>query len=260
MDLSVEDGLVLTPDGVVEADVGVQDGRIEEVGSVEDADRRLDAGGCVVVPGLVNAHTHASMSLLRGYADDLPLDVWLEDHIWPVESQLTADDVETGARLAAAEMVAGGTTAFADMYFHMDRVAAAVDDAGLRATLGYGVITAGKTKEEARRELREGVEFAVEHDGAADGRVSTMLCPHAPYTCDDESLEEAARLAREHGLRLHVHLSETASEVEDSVEDNGVRPPEHLDSLGFFDGDVYVAHGVHLDADDRGLLAQRDVG
>ncbi|MFP4174442.1 MAG: amidohydrolase [Halobacteriales archaeon] len=260
MELLVEDGHVYADGTVVRADIGVRDGRIAEVGDIEDADRVLDASDCLVLPGMVNAHTHASMSLLRGYADDLPLQTWLEDHIWPIEAHITAEDIRTGAELAAVEMIRGGTTAFADMYFEMGEVADAVEDSGLRAALGYGIITVGKDDDEAREELHEGVDFVRRYEGSADGRVSTMLCPHAPYTCDEETLREAARSAREEGVVLHTHLSETAGEVEDSVEAHGDRPPAYLDSLGFFDGDAYVAHGVHLNEEDIEMFARRGVG
>jgi len=260
MDLLVENGAVYAGGEVIDADVGVRDGRIAEVGDVGGADRVLDASGCLVLPGLVNAHTHASMTLLRGYADDLPLQTWLEDHIWPVEAHLTADDVRLGAELAAVEMVRSGTTAFADMYFRMDEVADVVDRSGLRASLGYGMITVDENDEGAREEVDRAVGFVREHDGAGDGRVQTMLCPHAPYTCDDETLSEAAEAARDEGVVLHTHLSETAGEVEDCLGAHDRRPPEYLDSLGVFEGDAYVAHGVHLDEDDVELLAHRGVG
>jgi 5-methylthioadenosine/S-adenosylhomocysteine deaminase len=260
MDLLIEGGHVYADGTVVRADVGVQDGCISEVGDIEDADRILNASGCLVLPGMVNAHTHASMSLLRGYADDLPLQTWLEEHIWPVEAHLTPDDVRVGAELAVLEMIKTGTTAFADMYFHMDEVAGVVEDSGLRAALGYGIITVGKGEEEARDELREGTEFVREYDGAADGRIETMLCPHAPYTCDDTTLREAAEAARDEEVVLHTHLSETADEVTDCVDEHGERPPAYLDSLGVFDGDAYAAHGVHLKDEEVEALAEGRVG
>lgn len=260
MELLVENGRVYKDGSVVDADVGVRDGLIAEVGEVDDADRVVDASDSLVLPGMVNAHTHASMTLLRGYADDLPLQTWLEDHIWRVEAHLTPEDIRVGAQLAAVEMIRSGTTAFADMYFEMDEVADVVEESGMRATLGYGIITVGKDDEEVREELREGIEFARENDGAADGRVSTMVTPHAPYTCDDETLCEAAEEARDTGVTVHTHLSETADEVGDIVEQEDARPPEYLDSLGVFDGDAYVAHGVHLDSNDIELLASKGVG
>ncbi|MDZ7689106.1 MAG: amidohydrolase [Halobacteriales archaeon] len=270
MDILVENGHVYADGNTVKADVGVRDGRIAEVGDVDDADRVIDASGSLVLPGMVNAHTHASMTLLRGYADDLPLQTWLEDHIWRVEGHLTPDDIRVGAELAVVEMIRSGTTAFADMYFEMEEVAEAVDEAGLRAKLGYGIITVGKDEEEVRDELREGIDFAREYDGKADGRLRTMVTPHAPYTCDDDTLRKAAEEARDADVTLHTHLSETAQEVDDCVENEGKRPPEYLNSLGVFDGgdddgdeedaDAYVAHAVHLNDSDIELLARRGVG
>lgn len=260
MDLCVRGGHVLVHGTVREADVGVVDGDIETVGDVGSADREIDASGCLVLPGLVNAHTHSPMTLLRGYADDLPLEEWLQEHIWPVEAHLEPEDVAAGARLAALEMIRSGTTAFADMYFGMDEVARVVEETGLRAVLGYGMVTAGKDDEEARAELDRGVEFVREHDGAADGRIQAMMTPHAPYSCDDWVLAEAAEHARDLGCPLHVHLNETAAEVEEFVEAEGGRPAHHLDDLGCWEGRAYVAHGVHVDRSERALLADRDVG
>lgn len=260
MDLCLEDGVVLTPDGVVDADVGVDDGEIREVGDVEDADRTVDCEGCVVAPGMVNAHTHAAMTLFRGYADDMPLERWLEDEIWPIEAKLTAEDVEAGARLAAVEMIRSGTTCFADMYFEMERVVDAVGDSGLKACLGYGAITVGKDEEEAREEFEESVEFAREHAESHGGRVRTMVTPHAPYTCDTETLRRASEAAAEEEVVLHTHLSETEGEVEDSVSEHGSTPARRLDDLGFWSADAYVAHGVHLDDGELSLMAEHDVG
>ncbi len=260
MDLCVRNGTVLTPEGLREADVGVRDGTIAAVGDVGEADRELDATDSLVLPGLVNTHTHAAMTLLRGYADDLPLGEWLSEYIWPVEAHLEPEDVEAGARLAALEMIRTGTTAFADMYFEMDRVAEAVADSGLRARLGYGIITEGKDDAAAREEVETGIRFAREYDGAADGRVRTMLTPHAPYTCGDWVFEEVAAAADDIGVPVHVHLAETSDNVEESLESTGERPAVHLDGLDFWDRPAYVAHGVHLDADDRALLAERGVG
>jgi len=260
MELAVTGGYVYSGGEAVEADVGVVDGRIQEVGDVEDADRILDASGSLILPGLVNAHTHTSMTLFRGYADDLPLQKWLEDHIWPAEAHLTPEDIRAGSRLAAVEMIRGGTTAFGDMYFEMGEVADVVEEAGLRARLGHGIITVGKDEEGIREEVDEGVSLVKEHDGKAEGRVGAMLCPHAPYTVDNETFRELAEEARDADVPLHTHMSETAENVEQSLEENSARPPEYLDSLGVFDGDAYVAHGVHLDDSDIDLLSSKDVG
>lgn len=259
MDTRVVDGHVWTPDGVVEADVGIRDGVIESVGTVEAAERTVDADGCLVLPGLINAHTHAAMTLLRGYADDVPLETWLREHVWPAEAELEDRDIAAGARLAAVEMIRTGTTCFADMYFGMDEVARVVDEAGLRAVLGHGVISEGKDEEAARDDAATGVAFVREWDGAADGRIQGMITPHAPYTCDDWLLREAAEARDELGCGLQIHLSETADEVEEIVGETGERPAWYCDEMGCWDDHASAAHCVHLDSDEMRLLADRGV-
>ena len=260
MDLAIRHGHAYVDGRIERVDIGVHDGRITTLGSVPDADRIVDATDCLVLPGLVNAHTHAAMTLLRGYADDLPLQQWLEEHIWPVEAALEPADIAAGARLAALEMIRSGTTAFADMYFGMPEVADVVNETGLRALLGYGMISAGKSDEAAQAELETGIEFAQRYDGQANGRIRTMITPHAPYTCDDWMLEEAASAALDLDCPLHIHVSETKSEVDDMVASEGVRPVAYLDRLGCWEPHSYIAHGVHLEATDRTMLANRRVG
>jgi len=135
-----------------------------------------------------------------------------------------------------------------------------VEASGLRSKLGHGIITVGKDRKGIRDEVKEGVSFAKEYNGTTDGRVQGMVCPHAPYTVGDGTFRELGEKAREAGVSVHTHMSEATENVEDSLEENGARPPEYLDSLGVFDGDVYVAHGVHLSDDDIGLLASKGVG
>ncbi|QDX40119.1 amidohydrolase [Salarchaeum sp. JOR-1] len=259
--LRVADGRVLRPDFSVErADVLVdQDaGEILDVGDVSDGDETLDAEGCLVMPGLVNAHTHAAMTLLRGYADDKPLDAWLQEDIWPAEAELTTEDVRTGTELALVEMIRGGVTAFADMYFEEPTVAETVADAGVRARLGHGVVTVGKDDEAARADNEESLSFAREYDGYADGRVRTMYAPHSLTTVDDDLLAEFTAAAREAGVPLHFHANETEGEVAPIVESEGERPLAHADGLGMLTGDDFLAHGVHVDAEEIDLLAARD--
>ncbi len=259
MDVVVRNGVVYTEDGFREAAVCVRDGRIERIGEPADADRVIDADGGIVLPGLVNAHTHAAMTLFRGYADDLPFDEWLFEHIVPVEEELTPEDIAAGARLAALEMIRTGTTAFADMYFYEETMADVVADVGLRATLGAGVVTDGKSEAELDERMAE-LRALNERDGDADGRVRTMMTPHAPYTCDDARLEELAEIAEETGIPYHLHVNETEGEVADLEEKYGQRPVHHLDSLGVLDTDAYVAHGVHLSESEIDVLAQKGVG
>jgi 5-methylthioadenosine/S-adenosylhomocysteine deaminase len=261
--LEITGGRVLTPEGRVrEADVLAdrETGRIVEVGETTGGEETLDAAGCLVVPGLINTHCHAAMTLLRGYADDRPLDAWLREDIWPVEGSLEADDILAGARLGLVELLKNGVTAVADMYFEVPAVATAVEEAGLRARLGHGVVTAGKDEADARADFEESLAVARELDGAANGRIRTALMPHSLTTVDAELLEEYAARAREAGLPLHYHANETETEVEPIVEEHGVRPLELADELGALEAGDFVAHAVHVDETEVDLLAERDVG
>jgi 5-methylthioadenosine/S-adenosylhomocysteine deaminase len=265
MTLGIAGGRVLRPGASVErADVLVDPdaGEILEIGpeAAEGADERLDATESLVIPGLVNAHCHAPMTLLRGNADDKALQAWLEEDVWPVEAELTPEDVEAGAELGVLEMLKGGITAFADMYFEMDRVVEAVDRAGVRALLGYGVITVDRDEEAAREELRVGREFAAEYDGAADGRVRTAMMPHSLTTVSPEILEESAELAEDLGVPLHFHANETTGEVDPIVEERGKRPIEWANDLGMLGRDSFLAHGVHSDSKEIELLANSGTG
>ncbi|MEF8902197.1 MAG: amidohydrolase [Halovenus sp.] len=262
MDLVLAGGKVLQPDMTVErADVLVDSdaGTIEAVaepGTVT-GDQQLDASDGVVIPGLVNAHTHIAMTLLRGHADDKPLDAWLQEDIWPVEAELQAADVRAGTRLGIAEMISSGTTAFGDMYFFMSEVAEVVADTGVRARLGHGCITAGKDEATAHEEFEESLEFAREYDGYADGRVRTMFTPHSLTTVDESFYREYVPEAREAGLPIHFHANETPAEVEPLVEEHGTRPLAYADDLGLLDDESFVAHGVHVDETEMELLARR---
>ncbi len=257
--LSVTGGRVLRPDLTVErADVLIdqETGEILEVGTDLDGDERLDASNALVTPGLVNGHCHVAMTLLRGYADDKPLESWLREDIWPVEAALTAEDVHAGAELGILEMIKGGATAFADMYFHMDEVAAAVEAAGVRARIGHGVISVGKDTEAAREDAQTGIDVAGRLDGAADGRVQTAFMPHSLTTVSAEIFEEFVPKARDLGVPVHIHANETRHEVTPIVEEHGVRPLAYAAERGLLEPDDWIAHGVHLDESEIGLLAE----
>jgi 5-methylthioadenosine/S-adenosylhomocysteine deaminase len=261
-------GQVLRPDMSVErADVVVdrEAGVIEAVGDPDDlpaADATLDAADGLVVPGLVNAHTHVAMTLLRGYADDKPLDAWLQEDIWPVEGALEPADVRAGARLGVLEMIRSGTTAFADMYFHVGQVADVVADAGLRARLGHGVVTVGKDEADARADFEESLSVARDLDGAADGRIRTALMPHSLTTVDTDLLDEFVPAAREAGVPVHLHANETPDEVDPIAEAYDQRPLAYARDHGLCDGDAgdFLAHGVHLDDTEVDLLAETGTG
>ncbi|MFB6150560.1 MAG: amidohydrolase [Haloarculaceae archaeon] len=262
-DLLVSGGRVLRPDFTVErADVLVdQDsGDVVDVGDAGGADDELDASGGLVVPGLVNAHTHVAMTLLRGKADDKPLDRWLREDVWPVEAELTGADVRAGAELGLVEMIKSGTTAISDMYFHVSEIADAVERAGVRAVLGYTAVTVGKDDEAARADCRESLEVAQDLDGAADGRIQTTFQPHSLTTVGEEYLREFVPEAREAGLSIHLHANETTGEVDPIVDEHGVRPLAYADDLGLLTEDTFLAHCVHVDETEIDLLAERGTG
>jgi len=258
----------IEPPGAVIRDgyVAVEGGRIASVGRAASmppvsAEEVIDARGEVALPGLVNAHAHVAMTLLRGVAADSPLADWLAE-VWRLEATMGPDEVYAGARLGILEMLLTGTTTFADMYFYEDSVAKAALESGIRVVLSYGMIDSpGWEKDPSRteRELREAERLADKWHGAGDGRVRVAIGPHSPYTCSRELLGASASLARSRGLRIHIHLSETRAEVEEVEGRTGLRPPSYLDSLGVLGPDLLAAHGVWLDPDDIRLLSSRGV-
>jgi 5-methylthioadenosine/S-adenosylhomocysteine deaminase len=259
--LCIEGGSVLRPDlSVTEDDVlvDVDEGVVAAVGPDLEGDETLDATESLVIPGLVNAHTHVSMTLLRGFADDKPLMSWLEEDIWPVEAELEPDDVRAGAALGVAEMIRSGTTTFADMYFEVDQTAEVVREAGLRAVLGRGAVTVGKSAAEAAADIEASVDVATELDGAADGRITTAVMPHSLTTVGEEHFRTAAERCAEAGLRLHYHANENeASEVDPIVAERGERPLVYADELGALREGDFLAHCVHVDGTEIDLLAER---
>lgn len=266
VDLLLRDGLVLTlDDGDSRYDPGavaIRGNAIVAVGPAADlagryrAAHELAVPGCVVMPGLINAHTHAAMTLFRGLADDLPLMQWLQEHIFPAERKLTADWVAHGTRLACAEMIRSGTTTFCDMYLFEHRVAEAAKAAGVRAVVGevlydfpsphYGPVENG---------LAFTREFIRQWRG--DPLVRVAVEPHAPYTCSPDLLRRCQALAEAEDALLITHLSETEAEVGQIRERYGCRPVAHLDSLGLVGPRLLADHCVALDAADIDCLAAR---
>lgn len=231
-------------------------GRIEALGpdvTPRHGDQVLHAPGARLTPSLVNGHTHAAMTLFRGYGDDLPLMRWLEEKIWPVEARLEPEDVYWGARLACAEMIRTGTTRFWDMYWHPAATARAVIDSGLRATIGAPLID----RDGDSAKLREDATRSAEELGAMDERITPSLAPHSIYTVSPDSLRFIAKLAQERQIPVQIHLSETKDEVEDCLGRHGVRPAAYLDGLGLLGERTLLAHGVWLDDSELELIAER---
>src|SRR3954463_4832036 len=248
------------PGQVLERHVlAVRDGRIEAVVPRAEAARfasyeTLDLPDHALIPGLVNAHTHAAMSLMRGLADDLPLMRWLEDHIWPAEAKhVSSVMVRDGTLLACAEMLRGGITCFNDMYFFPDASLEAARGAGMRVALGIIVVEFPSAyASDAADYLRKGL--ALRDREGEDPLVSFCLAPHAPYTVTDTTFRQVAKLAAELDLPVHVHLAETDDENRRSLAEHGVRPLERLRRLGLLGPGLIAVHAVHLDKQEIELL------
>jgi 5-methylthioadenosine/S-adenosylhomocysteine deaminase len=233
------------------------DGLIEAIGpevTPQPGEETIDATGAPLVPALVNGHTHAAMTLFRGYGGDLPLMRWLEEMIWPVEARLEPEDVYWGARLACAEMIRTGTARFWDMYWHPQASARAVEDAGLRAHIGGPLLDVGADNP---HELREAALRDVEALAELGSGIDTSFAPHSIYAVSEELLRWAAGQATERELPIHIHLSETEREVADCLAAHGVRPAVYLDRLGALGERTVLAHGVWLDPAELELIAER---
>ena len=231
-------------------------GRIAALGpevEAEPGDHAIDAGGAPLVAPLLNGHTHAAMTLFRGSGGDLPLMPWLEEKIWPVEAQLTEEDVYWGARLACAEMIRGGTTRLWDMYWHPEATARAVADAGITAAIGAPLFDHDGNAEG----MRETALRSLERLGELGPAVTPALAPHSIYTVSEASLRWIAELSAEREVPVQIHLSETEKEVEDCVVAHGVRPAAYLDRLGLLSERTVLAHGVWFDAEELELVAAR---
>lgn len=238
-------------------DLIAEGGTITGLGSeleIPEGAQVVDGSGLLLIPPLVNGHTHAAMTLFRGRGDDLPLMRWLKEVIWPVEERLEPDDVYWGTRLACLEMARNGVSDFWDTYWHGPEVARAVRDAGLRAVVGPTVLTLPGG---AGSGTGQGLADELDRIGSVDPRIRPSVAPHSIYTVSSGQLEELAGLAREKDLPIQIHLSETAREVEDCIEENGLRPAFYLDRLGLLGPATLLAHGVWLDREELELIAER---
>ena len=242
--------------------VAVRDGRIEAVLPIAQAEQRFDGyarvelPGHVLIPGLVNAHTHAAMTLMRGLADDLPLMRWLQEHVWPAEAKhVSAQFVRDGTLLACAEMLRGGVTCMNDMYFFPEAALEAALQAGMRASLGVIVLEFPSAyATDPDHYLAQGL--ALRDRWREHPLLSFCLAPHAPYTVSDASFRKVAQFAAELELPVHVHVHETRDEVERSVAEHGLRPLARLAGLGLVGPNLISVHSVHLTPEEIALLAR----
>ncbi len=240
-------------------DIFIEGNRIKQIGEQlkPKADEVISGEGMAAVPSFINGHTHAAMTLLRGYADDMPLKEWLETKIWPVEAHMTEEDVYWGTKLACLEMIKTGTTFFNDMYWHWRGTARAVEEMGIRAAISavfIDLFDAQKTREQMA--LNE--ELYADR-GAFGSRVIFTLGPHAFYTVSEKALRWCAEFARDKGLLVHFHLAETEEEVNRCLNDNGVRPVKYLENLGFLGPHLVACHCVWLNEEDMDILKAHGV-
>jgi 5-methylthioadenosine/S-adenosylhomocysteine deaminase len=220
----------------------------------------MDASGRLIMPGLINAHTHAPMTLFRGIADDLPLETWLYKYIWPAEAKwLSPDFVRLGTQLAAAEMIRSGTILFCDMYFFEDDIAEACKEAGIRVVIGEALVDFPTANCKTPEDQLKYTEYLLSqwHN---DSLVIPSVQPHSPYAASAELMQRAKALADEYGVPYLLHVSETRSEVQESMEKYGRTPVARLADLGLLGPSTVAIHGVHLTDEDIELLAQYDVG
>ena len=269
-DLIVTGGIVVAMDGartiyhdgavVVKGDTIVAVGPRSEIEAKHAASDTIDARGKLILPGLINGHTHVPMTLFRGLHDDVTLDDWLRKYIFPAEARnVNQDFVRWGTRLALAEQVRSGVTTFADMYYYEDAVAEETKAAGMRAVLGETWIDfpAPDNKSEAARAAYT-EQFLKKWSG--DPLIHAAVAPHSIYTCSAKTLNDAAALARKYHAPLLIHVAEMKKELDDSLKQNRLTPVEYLDKLGILGPDVVAAHCIFVDDKDRQILAKRQVG
>jgi 5-methylthioadenosine/S-adenosylhomocysteine deaminase len=264
----IKGGVVVALDDantIVEGDVFVRGGRIEAVGEVRSvADVTIDARGCAVLPGFVQTHIHLCQTLFRGSADDLELIDWLKKRVWPMEAAHDARSLRASARLGVAELIRGGTTCALTMETvnHTEEVFRVVEETGFRATIGKCMMDKGDEvpaglREKSEDSIRESLALLKKWHGRAGGRVRYCFAPRFAVSCTRELLERVARLAREHGVMIHTHASENRAEIEMVEREAGQRNVEYLDSVGVSGSHVLLAHCVHVNQNEIGLLAEK---
>lgn len=263
MDILIKNGILITMDNqrriLKNFSVAIEGGRIVEIGeSIKgEADAIIDAKKKIVMPGLINTHTHLAMTLFRGIADDVPLMKWLQEVIWPIEGKLEAKHVYAGSLLGCLEMIKSGTTTFNDMYFFLDEVARSINESGMRGVISHAMFDFGdEGKTEAA--LRHGEENIKKYS-AKESRVRTFLGPHAPYTCSEELLVRTKELADKCGTGMHIHVAETKEEVENSRKEKGMPPFEYLEKIGFLGPNVVAAHSTWTSDREMEIIKKRGV-
>ena len=241
----------------IDKDKIIDVGPTSQIEKKYSADKIIYAQNKVVLPGLINTHTHIPMTLFRGYADDMPLKTWLEEKIWPLEQHLTAEDCYVGALLGCLEMIKSGTTCFADMYYFLEKIAQAVEESGLRANLCYALLDFGN-QEIGEELIKVGMQDIKNLHERANGRIHCSFGPHATNTCSADLLKKAKKAADQLKVNIHIHVSETKNEFEKFKIEYGKTPIEYLKDLDFLGPNVLAAHCVWLTDNDVRLLKETD--
>lgn len=267
MDILLKNAQIVTlndnDDIIGEGSIGIRDSKIEYMGENRQeleagCSKVIDCKGRTVMPGFVNAHNHPAMTMFRNYADDMKLMDWLFNKIFPLEDKLTDEAVYWGSLLAMVEMIKGGTTTFADMYFFMESTARAASESGMRAALARG-LQGESGEEELDYRLRENLELYERYHNSSNGRMKVMLGPHAVYTCSEAYLRKVAGKSLEQGIPMQIHLSETKEEVKNCIEKFGRSPVKYLEDVGLLNDKTVAAHCVVVDDADIDILAARKV-
>ena len=254
--LTYDDGRVKDFNG----SVLIENDKIVDIGEniTVSADKVIEGNGNFLMPGLVNTHNHIAMNLFRGLADDMELDTWLNDNIWPMEANLNSNYCYIGSLLAIVEMIKTGTTTFNDMYFYMNSVARAVEKSGMRGVLSYGMIDFGD-EEKRENEFKENIDLIKNFHNTADGRITCKFGPHSPYTCSEELLARTREEADKYNVGIHIHMNETQKEINDVKEATGKRPFEYLNDLEVLRSDVIAAHCVWLSDNEIKIIKENNV-
>ena len=234
----------------------IENGTIKQIRRRKSVEEKREAKEVqILIPGLVNSHTHLPMSLFRGTVEDFPLSEWLPK-VWDIEKRLSRKDCYYGALLSLVECTRNGITTVCDMYFHEEEVAKAVQESGLRGFLSYGMIDLGM-EDLREKELEETMKFLDYISGEKFDRIKATLGPHSPYTCSKELLLEVKRISKEKNLKIQMHISETEEEVMEVKEREGLRPVEYLEKIGFLSGEEILSHGVYLSEREISILSMR---
>jgi len=261
----INNGTLISPDSdgtiktIKNTSILIENDRITEISnkiSKNSLDKIIDGENKIIMPSIVNTHTHTSMSLFRGLGDDLELDSWLNDYIWPIESKLDSNIVYHGALLSHIEMIKSGTTTFNDMYFFMEDVGDATIDSGIRGCLSYGMIDF-EDEEKRKSEIKNSLKLLKYCKGK--DRLKGFLGPHSPITASEKLLLESRKIANKYDAKLHIHINETKKEVHDTLNTKNMRSFQYLEDIGFLGDDVIAAHCVWLSDEEIDIIGEYDV-